>query len=62
MCQPKAAWYIPCVRWSRGEANGKIGGGRLISVVRWVCGMGGAGIDFEKVLWLGEHDRNLLGR
>ena len=62
MWPPKAAWYIPCVRWSRGGASGRSDGGRLIWVVGWVRGRGCVGIEFEKGVWLGEHVGNLLRR
>ena len=57
----KAAWYSPGVRWSWGGASGRSDGGCLKWVVGWVCGRGIDGIGFEKGVWLGAHDGNLLG-
>ena len=31
-------------------------------MIGWVCGRGYVGIDFEKGVWMGEHDRVLLGK
>ena len=59
---PKAAWYIPCLIWSRGGASGRSDDGWLIWVVGWVCGRGCGGVDFETGVLLGAHDGNLLGR
>ena len=30
-------------------------------MVGWLCGKGCVGIEFEKVVWLGEHSGSLLG-
>ena len=62
MWPPKAAWYIPCVIWSRGGASEKSDGGLLIWVVGWVCGRGCDGIEFETGVWLGANDVKLLER
>ena len=61
MWPPEAAWYSPCVRWSWGGASGRSDGGCLKWVDGWVCGRGLDGIDFEKGVWLGAHDGNVLG-
>ena len=49
------------MRWSWGWASGRSDGGCLKWVVGWVCGRELNKIDFEKGVWLGAHDGNLLG-
>ena len=60
MCLPKAAWYSLCVIRSRCGASKRSDGRRLIWVIGWVGGRGVVGLDFEKGVCLGEHDRILL--
>ena len=40
------AWYIPCVRWSRGGVSARSDGERIFWVVGWVCGRGFFECDF----------------
>ena len=48
--------------WGGSGASGLSDGGRLIWVIEWVCGRGCDRIEFEKGVWLDEHDGNLVGQ
>ena len=58
----KVAWYIPCVRLSRGWASGRIASGCKGWVVGWVCGRGLCEYGFLKDTLLGYLDGKFLGQ
>ena len=46
---------------SRGCASGRSDGEIFIWVVGWVCGRVCVVIEFEKEMWMGEHDGSFIG-